>query len=56
MVRIVAAEQAVERTAQARQRRQRYIDYTLKQLRSKYIQRKAQEYLMEHPNAAWNDF
>ena len=30
MAGVVAAEQAVERTAQARQRRQKYIDYTLK--------------------------
>ena len=56
MAGVVAAEQAAERTAQARQRRQRYIDYTLKGLRPWYLQRKAQEYLMEHPNATWNDF
>ena len=53
---VVAADQAAERTAQARQRRQRYIDYTLKGLRPRYLQRKAQEYLMEHPNATWNNF
>ena len=56
MAGVVAAEQAAERTAQARQRRQRYIDCTLKGLRSRYLQRKAQEYLMEHPSATWNDF
>ena len=56
MAGVVAAEQAAERTAQARQRRQRYIDYTLKGLRPRYLRRKAQEYLMEHPNATWNDF
>ena len=56
MVGIVAGEQAAERTAQARQRRQRYIDYTLKGLRPRYLQRKAQEYLMEHPSSTWNDF
>ena len=56
MAGVVAAEQGAERTAQARQRRQRYIDYTLKGLRPQYLQRKAQEYLMEHPNATWNDF
>ena len=38
------------------QRRQRYIDYTLKGLRPRYLQRTAQEHLMEHPNATWNDF
>ena len=53
---IVEAERAAERQAQGRQRRQGYIDYTLRGLRSRYLQRKAQEYLMEHPNATWNDF
>ena len=47
---------AAEREAQGRQRRQRYIDYSLKGLRPRYLQRKAQEYLMERPNATWNDF
>ena len=56
MAGVLVADQAAERTAQARQRRQRYIDYTLKGLRPRYLQRKAQEYLMEHPNATWNDF
>ena len=50
------ADQNAERTAQAQQRRQRYLDYTLKVLRARYLQRKAQEILMEHPNATWNDF
>ena len=53
---IVEANRAAERQAQGRQRRQRYIDYTLRGLRPMYLQRKAQEYLMEHPNATWNDF
>ena len=52
----VEADRAAERQAQGRQRRQRYIDYTLRGLRPRYLQRKAQEYLMEHPNATWNDF
>ena len=56
MAGVLAADQPADRTAQARQRRQRYIDYTLKGLRPRYLQRKAQEYLMEHPNATWNDF
>ena len=56
MVGITPDDQNAERTAQARQRRQRYIDYTLKRLRPRYLQRKAQEYLMEHQNATWNDF
>ena len=56
MVGVAAADQDAARTAQARQRRQRYFDYTLKRLRPKYLQREAQEYLMEHPNGNWNDF
>ena len=52
----VAAEQAAKCTAQARQRRQSYIDYTLKGLRPRYLQGKAQKHLIEHPNASWNDF
>ena len=56
IVGIAPGDQNVERTAQARQRRQTYIDYTLKGLRPRYLQRRAQEYLMDHPNATWNDF
>ena len=55
MAGIVAAEQAAERTAQARHRKKGYIDYTLMGLRPRYFQRKAQEYLMQHPNATWNE-
>ena len=53
---IVEADRAAERQAQGRQRRQQYIDYTLRGLHPRYLQGKAQEYLMEHPNATWNDF
>ena len=53
---IAPADYGAERAAQGRQRRQRYIDYSLKGLRPRYLQRKAQEYLMENPNATWNDF
>ena len=56
MVGSAPGDQNAERTAKARQRRQRYIDYTLKGLRPRYLQRKTQEYLMEHPNATWNEF
>ena len=52
---IAEADRAAERQAQGRQRRQRYIDYTLRGIRPRYLQRKAQEYLMEHPNTTWND-
>ena len=55
-VAVAAVDQEAERTAQARQRRQRYFNYKPKRLRPRYLQRKAQEKLMEHPNATWNDF
>ena len=51
-----AAHHAAEREAQGRQRRQRYTDNSLKGLRPRYLQRKAQEYLMERPNATCSDF
>ena len=38
---IAEADRATERQAQGRQRRQRYIDYTLRGLRPRYLQRKA---------------
>ena len=53
---IVEADTAAERQAQGTQRRQRYMDYSLQGLRPRYLQRKAQEYLMERPNARWNNF
>ena len=53
---IEAAHHAAEREAQGRQRRQRYVDYSLRGFRPRYLQRKNQEYLMERPNATWNDF
>ena len=53
---IAEGDRAAERHEQGSQRRQRYIDYTLGGLRPRYLQRKAQEYLMEHPNATWNEF
>ena len=53
---IEAAQQNAEREAQGRQRRQSYIDYSLKRLRPRYLQRKAEEYLIEKLNATWNDF
>ena len=53
---IEAAQQNAERAAQGRQRRQRYMDYSLRGLRPRYLQGKAEEYLMERPNATWNDF
>ena len=52
---IAGPQQAAERDAQVRQRRQRCIDYSLRGLRPNYLRRKTQEYLMAHPNANWND-
>ena len=53
---IAGPQQAAERDAQAPQRRQPCKDYSLRGLRPNYQRRKAQEYLMEHPNATWNDY
>ena len=53
---IATADHGAERAAQRRQRRQRCINYTMKGLRPRYLQRKAQEYLMERQNATWNNF
>ena len=53
---IEVAQHNAERNAQGRQKRQRYIQYSLKGFRPRYLQRKAQEYLMENPNATWSDF
>ena len=52
---IEAAQHNAEREARGRQRKPRYSDYSLKRLRPRYLQRKAQEYLIENPNAMWND-
>ena len=50
-------QQNAERAAQGRQRqrRQRYMDHSLRGLRPRYPQRKAQECLMERADATWND-
>ena len=53
---IAEGDRAAERQAQGRQRRQRYIDFTLRGLRPRCLQRKAQENFMENSNATWNDF
>ena len=53
---IAEGDRAAERLTQGRQRRQLYIEYTLRGLRPRYLQRKAQENLIENPNATWNGF
>ena len=53
---IAECDRAAECQAQGRQRRQRYIQYTLRGLHPRYLQQKAPEILMENPNATWNDF
>ena len=53
---IEVAQRNAERDAQSRQKRQRYINYSLEGLRPRYLQRKAQEYLMEYPKATWSYF
>ena len=45
-----------ERAAQDRQRRQRCIDYSLRRLRPPKLREKAHGYLMDHPNATWEQF
>ena len=50
------ADHGAERTALAGRRKQRHINYSMKRLRPRYLQRKAQQYVMENPNATWNDF
>ena len=49
-----ADQQNAERYAQAQKWRKKYIDYSLKRLRPRPLQRK--EYLMENPNATWKQF
>ena len=53
---IETAQENTERDTQARERRQRNIDYSLKGLRTIYLQRKPKQQLMENPNARWSDF
>ena len=53
---IATGDQPDERAAQARQRRQRCMDYSLRGMRPRHLQRKAHEFLMGHPNATWDDF
>ena len=45
-----------QQIAQQRQPKQRFMDYSLRGLKPNYLQLKAQEQLMEYPNATWNDF
>ena len=56
MERSGAADHGAERATQGGQRRQRYIEHSLKSLQPRYLQRKEQEYLMENPKATWNYF
>ena len=49
------ARQKAERATRKRQQKQRYMDYKPGGLKTKYIQMKAQEQLMECPNATRND-
>ena len=50
------AEQNAGRATQKRQQKQRYMDYSPRGLKTKYLQIKTQEQLMECPNATRNDF
>ena len=44
MIGVAWAQQPAEPDAQARKRRMRYSDYSLRGLRPQYLQRKAQEF------------
>ena len=50
------AAQNAERTIQTRQRSQKYIDFSIKGLRPLALKQKAHEYMIEHPNANWDQF
>ena len=50
------AQQNAERATQKRQQKQRYMDYSPRGLKTKYLQIKAQEQFMECQNATRNDF
>ena len=50
------AAQNAERTIQNRQRSQKYIDFSIKGLRPLALKQKAHEYMIEHPNANWDQF
>ena len=49
------AQQNAERATQRKQT-QRFMDYSLQGIKPNYLQRKAQEQLLEYPNATLNDF
>ena len=53
---ITIAQQNTERTTQKRQQKQRYMDYNLRGLKLNSSQLKAQEQLMEYPNATWDEY
>ena len=50
------AQQNAERATQKKQQKQRYMECSPRGLKTKYLQIKAQEQLMECPNATRNDF
>ena len=50
------ARQNAERSTQKRQQKQRHMHYNLRLLQPNYLQLKAQEQLLEYPNATWTDF
>ena len=53
---VTGPQQAAEQAVEASQKRERYKGNCLRGLRPIYLQRKAQEYLLERPNAARNNF
>ena len=50
------AQENAERTKQNKQQKQKYMEYNLRGYKPNYLQLKAHEQLMEHPNATCIDF
>ena len=53
---IDAAANQNEKDVQQNVRNQKYIDFTIRGLTPSVLKRKAHEYLIEHPNATWDNF
>ena len=53
---IPRAHKNAKRAKRNRQQEQKYMDYKLRGVKPNYLELKAQERLMEYPNATWNDF
>ena len=50
------AQRNSERPRQGKQQKQRCVKYSPRGIRQEYLQRKAQEYLVQYPKVTWNEF